>query len=79
MSDYCVFCGKETHSRLACHECRHHIDDLTPDQRKVFEAAEEDEKARETLHFACMNLRLSITDLLEAFAEIFRQFGKKDG
>ena len=76
MSDYCVFCEKETHFRLACPECRHHIDDLTPDQRKVFEAAEEDEKARETLHFACMNLRLAITDLLEAMAEIIQTVRK---
>jgi hypothetical protein len=77
MNDYCVFCGAVTDGRLACPNCRHHVENLTPEQRRTFETFERDARARENLRVACHNLRVVFESMLESVAETARQFAEK--
>lgn len=77
MFDYCVFCGAVTDERLACPNCRHHVENLTPEQRRTFEAFERDARARESLRVACHNLRVTFVSMLESAGEAARQFAEK--
>lgn len=77
MFDYCVFCGAVTDERLACPNCRHHVENLTPEQRRTFEAYERDIKAQENLRVACENLRVACASMLESLTETVRQFAEE--
>lgn len=77
MFDTCVFCGAVTDGNLACPNCRHHVENLTPKQRRAFESFERDARARENFRVACQNLRDALLSMSESAAETARKLYKE--
>lgn len=77
MRDWCVFCGAETSDgSIVCPKCQPYRDSLTEDKRRLLEQLEADKNARETLHVACVNLRVTMEEMLDAGVALLRQFGR---
>lgn len=75
MSDWCVFCGAETSDgSIVCPKCQPYRDSLTEDKRLLLEQLEADKKARETFQVACVNLRVTMEEMLDASIALLRQF-----
>lgn len=70
MSDWCVFCGAETSDgSIVCPKCQPYRDSLTEDKRRLLEQLEADNKAREKLHAACVELRETMLRGMEKVAD----------
>mgnify|MGYP003313535528 CR=1 FL=1 len=78
MSEWCVFCGADIpEGGLVCQDCRPRVANLDEDKRVLIEEIEKDEKAKETLRAAMVNLAEPLSRMLESLAALMRQFGER--